>query len=62
MEKYVTPVRRRSAGKNHYVLVLPIPAWIRDKMNLKPGEIVEVIIRKVSLEEETPNVKNTEQK
>ena len=63
--KFTSPIRKWSLGRGYYALLIPIPSFIKEKMNLKPGEIVEVIIRKVrpeDLEEEFSNVKNVEQK
>jgi len=52
--KYIAPVRKWSIGRGYYVLILSIPAWVRKELNLKPGDKVEVIIGKLSLEEEEP--------
>jgi len=56
------PIRKWSVGRGYHVTVILIPAWVRKKLNLEPGEVVKIIIHKVSLEEEPLNVKTPKQK
>ena len=46
--KFIQKTRKWSAGKNHKIVILTIPKWVREELDIKGGEVVEVIIRKVS--------------
>lgn len=44
--QYVYRVRRGMKTKTDYILYITIPRWVREKLNLKPGEVVSVTLRK----------------
>jgi len=48
---YTWQVRKWSVGykegKKYFTMVIVIPRWVRKKLNLKPGDVVQITIKKV---------------